>query len=49
LTLSGSIAHDPYIVICVTTTKELLLDLEVGCEHLNNIPSAELSKTKAKK
>jgi len=49
LTLSGSAYHDPYIDFCVTPTKELLLDFEVDCDHLEDIPSAEFSRTKTKK
>jgi len=49
LTLSGSTYHDPYIDFCVTPTNELLLDFEVDCDHLDDIPSAKFSRTKTKK
>ena len=49
LTLSGSADHDPYIDFCVTPTKELLFDFEVDCDHLDDIPSAEFSRSKTKK
>jgi len=49
LILSGSTEHDPYIDLCVTPTKELLLDFEVDCDHLEDIPSVEFSRTKTKK
>ncbi|QCD87082.1 hypothetical protein DEO72_LG3g1613 [Vigna unguiculata] len=44
----GSANHDPYIDFCVTPTKELLFDFEVDCDHLDDIPSAEFSRTKIK-
>jgi len=46
LTLSGSADHDPYIDFCVTPTKDLLLDFEVDCDHLEDIPSVEFSRSK---
>ena len=49
LILSGSANHDPCIDLCVTLTKELLFDFEVDCDHLDDIPSAEFSRTKTKK
>jgi len=49
LTLSGSAYHDPYINFCVTPTKDLLLDFEVDCDHLEDIPSVEFSRSKTKK
>jgi len=49
LSLSTSINHDPYIDFCVTPRKELLLDFKVECDHLDDIPSAEFSRTKTKK
>ncbi|QCE14988.1 hypothetical protein DEO72_LG11g1996 [Vigna unguiculata] len=49
LTLSSSADHDPYIDFYVTPTKELLFDFEVDCDHLDDIPSAEFSRTKTKK
>ncbi|QCD92703.1 hypothetical protein DEO72_LG5g771 [Vigna unguiculata] len=49
LSLSTSTNHDPYIDFCVTPRKELLLDFKVECDHLDDIPSAEFSRTKTKK
>ncbi|XP_027906324.1 uncharacterized protein LOC114165898 isoform X3 [Vigna unguiculata] len=49
LTVSGSEDHDPYIDFCVTPTKDLLLDFEVDCDHLEDIPSVEFSRSKTKK
>ena len=49
LTMSTSADNDPYIDFCVTPRKELLLDFEVECDHLDDIPSAEFSRTKTKK
>jgi len=49
LTLSGSADHDPYIDFCVTPTKEFLFDFEVDCDHLDDIPSVEFSRTKTKR
>ena len=49
LILSGSTEHDPYIDLCVTPTKELLLDFEVDCDHLEDIPSVEFLRFKTKK
>jgi len=49
LTLSTSGDNDPYIDYCVTPRKELLLDFEVECDHLDDIPSAEFPRTKNKK
>ncbi|QCD87705.1 hypothetical protein DEO72_LG3g2245 [Vigna unguiculata] len=49
LTLSTSGDNDPYIDYCVTPRKELLLDFKVECDHLDDIPSAEFSRTKTKK
>ena len=49
LTLSTSRDNDPYIDYCVTPRKELLLDFKVECDHLDDIPSAEFSRTKTKK
>ncbi|QCD97274.1 hypothetical protein DEO72_LG6g1984 [Vigna unguiculata] len=49
LTLSGSADHNPYVDFCVTPTKELLFDFEVDCDHLDDIPSVEFSRSKTKK
>ncbi|QCD95975.1 hypothetical protein DEO72_LG6g673 [Vigna unguiculata] len=49
LTVSALADHDPYIDFCVTPTKDLLLDFEVDCDHLEDIPSVEFSRSKTKK
>ena len=49
LILSGSADHDPYIDFCVIPTKDLLLDFEVDCDHLEDLPSVEFSRSKTTK